>query len=56
MGWVGMLGVRPAWRRRGLAEALLRHAFAEMYERGQRRIYVGMRIVFQDVAFEKELA
>ncbi len=32
--WVGMLGVRPAWRRRGVGEALLRHAFVEFRRRG----------------------
>jgi mycothiol synthase len=32
--WVAMLGVRPAWRKRGIGEALLRHAFIEFRERG----------------------
>jgi mycothiol synthase len=38
LGWVGTLGVRPAWRRRSLGEALLRGAFAELYARGRRRV------------------
>jgi ribosomal protein S18 acetylase RimI-like enzyme len=37
-GWVGTLGVRPAWRKRGLGEALLLHSFAEFYERGMKTI------------------
>jgi mycothiol synthase len=32
--WVGMLGVRPGWRRRGIGEALLRHAFVEFRRLG----------------------
>ena len=32
--YVGSLSVRPAWRRRGIALALLRHAFAELRRRG----------------------
>jgi mycothiol synthase len=38
MGWVGGLGVRPAYRRRGLGMALLRHAFGELYRRGERTV------------------
>ncbi len=38
MGWVGTLGVRRRWRRRGLAQALLRHAFGEFYRRGTRKV------------------
>jgi mycothiol synthase len=33
-GWVEDLGVVPAWRRRGVGGALLRHAFAEFRRRG----------------------
>ena len=33
-GYVGAIGVRPAWRRRGIALALLRFAFAEFRMRG----------------------
>jgi len=36
--WVGMLGVRPAWRKRGIGEALLRHAFVEFRRRGYERV------------------
>lgn len=36
-GWVGTLGVRRRWRRRGLGEALLLRSFALLHERGQRR-------------------
>jgi ribosomal protein S18 acetylase RimI-like enzyme len=41
-GWVADLGVRKAWRRRGLGEALLRMAFAEFYERGYKRVGLGV--------------
>jgi ribosomal protein S18 acetylase RimI-like enzyme len=33
-GWIKDLAVRPAWRGRGLGEALLRQAFAEFHRRG----------------------
>lgn len=33
-GWVRVLGVRRAWRRRGLGRALLLHAFEEFRRRG----------------------
>jgi GNAT superfamily N-acetyltransferase len=41
-GWVGALGVRPRWRKRGLGLGLLRHAFAEFYRRGQSRVGLGV--------------
>ena len=41
-GWIGTLGVRPAWRRRGIAEALLATAFAELHTRGERRAALGV--------------
>ena len=41
-GWVDLLGVRPQWRRRGLGEALLRHAFRALYVRGFTRIGLGV--------------
>lgn len=41
-GWVDVLGVRPAWRRRGLGEALLRKGFRSMYARGFTRIGLGV--------------
>jgi GNAT superfamily N-acetyltransferase len=42
MGWVGALGVRPRWRRRGLGRALLLHAFGEFQRRGVRRVGLGV--------------
>jgi len=42
LGWVGTLAVRLPWRRRGLGEALLREAFAELYARGRRRVGLGV--------------
>jgi mycothiol synthase len=41
-GWVGVIGVRPRWRRRGIAEALLHAAFAEFFQRGERRVGLGV--------------
>jgi mycothiol synthase len=41
-GWVGSLGVRRAWRKRGLGEALLLHSFAEFYKRGTKTIGLGV--------------
>ena len=37
-GWVGTLGVRRAWRRRGLGEALLRRSFKALHARGYRKV------------------
>jgi mycothiol synthase len=34
LGYVHAIGVRPAWRRRGLGRALLQHAFGEFHRRG----------------------
>jgi mycothiol synthase len=42
MGWIASLGVRPAWRRRGLGLALLHHAFGEFWRRGERTIGLGV--------------
>lgn len=42
LGWVRILGVRPSWRRRGLALALLRDAFGEFHDRGLRRVGLGV--------------
>ena len=41
-GWVGAIGVRKPWRKRGLGLALLLHAFGEFYRRGQPRIGLGV--------------
>ena len=37
IGYVNALGVRRNWRRKGLALALLRHAFGELKSRGKKR-------------------
>ncbi len=42
IGWVGNLGVRRLWRKRGLGEALLLHSFNEFYKRGMTRIGLGV--------------
>jgi mycothiol synthase len=42
VGWVNALGVRPRWRRRGIASALLLHAFAEFRARGKRGAGLGV--------------
>ena len=42
LGWVGTLGVLRPWRRRGLGLALLRHSFLKLYERGQRKVGLGV--------------
>ena len=42
IGWVGSLGVRRSWRKRGLGEALLLHSFAEFYRRGTKTIGLGV--------------
>jgi len=42
MGWVDVLGTRPRYRRRGLGEALLQHAFRELYSRRARRVGLGV--------------
>lgn len=42
LGYVDELGVRPAWRRRGLASALLRAAFRDLRRRGARRAVLGV--------------
>ena len=42
IGWVGNLGVRRPWRKRGLGEALLLHAFNEFYQRGMPTVGLGV--------------
>jgi ribosomal protein S18 acetylase RimI-like enzyme len=42
MGWVGSLGVRRPWRKRGIGLALLRHSFNEFYRRGKRKVGLGV--------------
>jgi mycothiol synthase len=41
-GWVGVLGVRPAWRRRGVGLGLLTSTFAEFRGRGATRVGLGV--------------
>ncbi|MFZ5908910.1 MAG: GNAT family N-acetyltransferase [Chloroflexota bacterium] len=40
--WVGTLGVRRPWRKRGLGLALLYHAFGEFYKRGATLVMLGV--------------
>jgi ribosomal protein S18 acetylase RimI-like enzyme len=42
IGWVGTLGVRRPWRKRGLGEALLLHSFNEFHKRGMNTIGLGV--------------
>lgn len=41
-GWVHSLAVRRPWRKRGIGEALLYHAFGEFYRRGIHTVYLGV--------------
>jgi mycothiol synthase len=41
-GWIGMLGVRRPWRKRGLGLALLQHAFVEFHRRGVPHVGLGV--------------
>ncbi|MCE9645607.1 MAG: GNAT family N-acetyltransferase [Chloroflexi bacterium] len=41
-GWVGTIGVRRSWRKKGLGLALLRHTFGEFYKRGMKTIGLGV--------------
>ncbi|GHO42979.1 GNAT family N-acetyltransferase [Ktedonospora formicarum] len=41
-GWVHSLGVRRAWRRKGLAQALLHEAFNAFYQRGLPDVLLGV--------------
>jgi GNAT superfamily N-acetyltransferase len=42
LGWISRVGVLPAYRRRGLGRALLLLCFGELFERGQRRMGLGV--------------
>lgn len=42
MGWVDVLCVRRAWRKRGLGLALLQHSFGEFYRRDKLRVGLGV--------------
>jgi ribosomal protein S18 acetylase RimI-like enzyme len=41
-GWVGALGVRKPWRRRGVGLALLQHIFRVFHARGERSVGLGV--------------
>lgn len=41
-GWIGTLGVRRPWRRRGLGRALLLHSFRDFQGRGATRVGLGV--------------
>src|SRR3989440_1885141 len=41
-GWVGALGVRKRWRKRGIGLALLQHAFVEFHRRGESHVGLGV--------------
>lgn len=41
-GWVGTLGVRRPWRKRGLGLALLQRSFDEFYKRGNKVVNLGV--------------
>jgi mycothiol synthase len=42
LGWISVLGVRRAWRRRGVGRALLLHSFRELRARGKSRAGLGV--------------
>jgi mycothiol synthase len=42
VGWIRILGVLPEYRRRGLGQALLRHAFAEFARKGRLSAGLGV--------------
>jgi mycothiol synthase len=42
LGWLGTLGVRRPWRKRGIGLSLLRHTFNEFYRRGKRKVGLGV--------------
>ena len=42
MGWVSSLGVRRKWRRRGIGKALLQHCFLAYWQRGFKKVGLGV--------------
>lgn len=42
IGWVGTLGVRKPWRKKGLGLTLLKYSFADFYKRGMKTIGLGV--------------
>jgi mycothiol synthase len=63
LGWIRELGVRPAWRGRGIGKALLLEAFRALSQRGHRRICLGVDAqnasgatrLYEDVGMRVEL-
>lgn len=53
IGWVNQLGVRRGWRGKGLATALLRHAFSEFAKHGLTR--AGLNVDAQNLTGAKRL-
>jgi len=43
-GWIGYLGVRPAWRVRGLGRALLLASFGELWRRGEPTVALAVDV------------
>ncbi len=41
-GWISQVTVLRPWRKQGVAMALLRHAFTKFYERGVRKVGLGV--------------
>ncbi len=41
-GWIRQFGVIPPWREKGIASAMLRHAFIRFRDRGYQRVGLGM--------------
>jgi mycothiol synthase len=41
-GWLNTLAVRRPWRQRGLGTTLLRHTFGEFWQRGERKVGLGV--------------
>ena len=41
-GWIASIGVRPRWRRRGVGLALLQRAVRQFWDRGERRVQLGV--------------
>ncbi|MBN1876930.1 MAG: GNAT family N-acetyltransferase [Anaerolineae bacterium] len=41
-GWIRQIGVAPDWRRQGVGTALLRHAFRVFFQRGHKKVALGV--------------
>lgn len=42
IGWIGTIGVRRSWRKKGLGLSLLQHSFGEFYKRGTKIVGLGV--------------